>query len=248
MKKKLIFLILALSLVLSVFTVSSSASAPSVRPIYDGADFLTSAQEDSLLRVIADAEEQSGARYYIYLCASDYYPVTETAIMTKLALDTDDNAVVFLIEKLQGTYYYEMFTYGDAYGNLSNGDCNSILDDDTVYSNIKGGNLSTGIRNLISLTADRMSGNIRTGKILRIIIPIILALLADGGAVGFVVYKYKRKLKSPIYPLSKYASLNLTNAQDNYVTSNVVRTRVASSSSGSRSGGGRSGGGSRGRR
>ena len=70
--------------------------------------------------------------------------------------------------------------------------------------------------------------------------------MAGGTAFGIVLYKYKKKLKSPIYPLNRYANLQLDYATDHFLGSSVTRTRV-SSSRGGRSGGSR-GGGSIGRR
>ncbi len=44
-----------------------------------------------------------------------------------------------------------------------------------------------------------------------------------------IVYKYKKKLKAPIYPVDKYAQLSLADSRDNYITTTVTRVKVASS-------------------
>ena len=67
---------------------------------------------------------------------------------------------------------------------------------------------------------------------MEIVIPILAGLAAGAIAVLIVVVDYKKKLKSPIYPLSKYASLDLSLSQDNYLSTSVTRVRVQSSSSG----------------
>ena len=68
--------------------------------------------------------------------------------------------------------------------------------------------------------------------------PEIAELLLASGIVGFIaslitciviIYKYKKKLKAPIYPIDKYAQLSLSDSSDNYLTTTVTRVRVASS-------------------
>ena len=63
-------------------------------------------------------------------------------------------------------------------------------------------------------------------------------LILVSAAIGFIaalitciviVYRYKKKLKAPIYPVDKYAQLSLSDARDNYLTTTVTRVRVASS-------------------
>ncbi len=56
-----------------------------------------------------------------------------------------------------------------------------------------------------------------------------IAIIAAVVACLIVVYNYKKKLKAPIYPTDKYASLSLSHAEDNYLGTTVTRVRVASS-------------------
>lgn len=51
---------------------------------------------------------------------------------------------------------------------------------------------------------------------------------ALGTAIG-IVYSYKRKSRSPQYPLERYASLNLTNRMDIFLRRHVTRTKMSSS-------------------
>ncbi len=60
---------------------------------------------------------------------------------------------------------------------------------------------------------------------------IIIGLAAAGITVGIIVAKYKKKLKAPIYPIDRYASLSLTAHSDEFLSSNVTRVRVSSSKS-----------------
>ena len=54
------------------------------------------------------------------------------------------------------------------------------------------------------------------------------AFLAAIGAVIFIIVKYKRKLKSPIYPIGKYASLSLNASEDTFLGRSVTAVRISS--------------------
>ena len=56
----------------------------------------------------------------------------------------------------------------------------------------------------------------------------LLALVAGVVACVIVVVRYKRKLRSPIYPMNKYASLSLNVCQDNFLGSTVTRVKISS--------------------
>ena len=57
----------------------------------------------------------------------------------------------------------------------------------------------------------------------------VVALIAAAVACLIIVYRYKKKLKAPIYPTDKYAKLSLSDSRDNYIGTTVTRVRVASS-------------------
>ncbi len=61
-----------------------------------------------------------------------------------------------------------------------------------------------------------------------ILCAIAAGLVAAGILVGVIIWKYKTKLKSPIYPIDKYAALNLGVADDRHIDTTVTRVRVAS--------------------
>lgn len=58
---------------------------------------------------------------------------------------------------------------------------------------------------------------------------LILAAVATAVTIILIVRNYKNKLKAPIYPIDKYATLNLTGRRDDFLHSNVTRVRVSSS-------------------
>ena len=57
---------------------------------------------------------------------------------------------------------------------------------------------------------------------------IIIAVIAAIAACVAVVVRYKKKLKAPIYPIEKYARLDLSARRDDFINRNVTRVRVSS--------------------
>lgn len=61
-----------------------------------------------------------------------------------------------------------------------------------------------------------------------IVIALIIAFVAAAAVAIGIVVKYKKKLKSPIYPIDKYAALTMIGSYDHYMGTSVTRVRVAS--------------------
>ncbi len=61
-----------------------------------------------------------------------------------------------------------------------------------------------------------------------LLIGAIVGAVIGGTTIGIIIYKYKKKLKSPIYPLDKYASLDLNRfaCQDLFLRRTVTKVRV----------------------
>lgn len=237
--------VLALALVLAA-AFGAGAQASFLSDI-DGR--LTSQQSAQVSSALSQVSERTGVGiyYYVRVRSNAYDAVSETELRAYLGIDSGDSAVVLAVDcYADGSYYYELFTVGDAYGMLSDSACNRILDDSELYSSIKAGALAQGAVRFATVCAEEIESGRAREAALDIAVPIIVGLSAGAIAVLIVVTSYRRKLRSPIYPLSKYASLDLSVSHDNYLTSNVTRVRIQSSSGGS--GGGSSGGGSRGRR
>ena len=239
MKKILFLLVTVLTVSLFSLTVSASAS-----PIYDPSDMLSPQDEAAVTEALSTAKARTGVDFYVYFSDATVSPrVREWDIERAYG---DHSAVILLIEKMDyADYEYELFTYGRADRKLSNSDCEGILDSSSVYGSIKGGRFAEGITAFSSITASTYLSAQQSDKTAVIVISIIIALAAGGVTFGAILYKYKKKLKSPIYPLRNYANLQLDYATDHFLGSTVTRTRV--SSGGSRGGRG-GGGGSRGRR
>ena len=61
-----------------------------------------------------------------------------------------------------------------------------------------------------------------------LLIGMIAGVVVGGITIGIIIYKYKKKVKSPIYPLDKYTTLDLNHfaSSDIYLRSTVTKVRV----------------------
>lgn len=241
---KRIFALLIIAITISAFSLTAIASSSVISDKYD---MLSSGDEAAVLEALNDAKTRTGADFYV--CFSDATVagrLWEWDIEDEFSIGWDDSAVILLIERIYEDYYeYEIFTYGLADRKLSDSDCDGILDSSSVQGSIKDGRFAEGVTAFASIAASSYISAQQADNTAVIVISIIIALAAGGVTFGVILYKYKKKLKSPIYPLHNYANLQLDYATDHFLGSAVTRTRV--SSGGSRGGGG-GGGGSRGRR
>lgn len=244
------FVLIALAILISA-PISASASAKSFvsSRVLDRDGNLTSSDEMRIYDAVADAEEATGVIFLIAVYdISKGIPSGENAISSFGFSHTTDDVVLLIIECDDFENYYEMFTYGEAYDLISDRAADRILDSSDVYDNIKGGNLADGavafVKNTEQEITRELSGEIYFApEDIWLIIGISIA--AGIISVVAVILAYKTKLKSPIYPLSQFADLELTESGDFFLGQTVTRTKISSSSGSGGSGGG---GGSRGRR
>ena len=240
--------IAALILLLFISAISLVFSNAGSSRIYKSAgyDIGNSAVAEQALSC---AEDSIGVKLRVYIndvTASGELRVGENTVISRLGLSNEDDIVILLIDDFgEASREYKLLTYGRGYDILSDEGVSNILDDATVYRELKRGNISEGIVRFSDLLVKEVEAKREQDKRSVIFATVVIAIASAGGSVGFVVYKYKKKLKAPIYPLSKYARLDLSLSRDDFITSFVTRTKITSSSSG---GGGGRRGGSRGRR
>lgn len=252
--KKFAFSFILIALAILIISAPITASAVSKgfvsSRVLDRDDSLTSSDEMRIYDAVTDAEEATGVIFLIAVYdAGKGIPSGESAISSFGFSHTTDDVVLLIIECDDFENYYEMFTYGEAYDLISDRAVDRILDSSEVYDNIKGGNLADGavafVKNTEKEITRELSGEIYFApEDIWLIVGISLA--AGIISVVIVIIIYKTKLKSPIYPLSQFADLELTESGDFFLGQTVTRTKISSSSSGSGGSGG--GGGSRGRR
>lgn len=243
MKKLLFCGLLALLAVLLALPVLAHPTT-----VYDDADFLTD-EEEAALAAACDCD--SNVQFYFVTNSSQ---MTSREVEGRCGLGEDADAVVLVIDKTGGKYYYEMFTYNGADKMFSDRDVDAILDAPTVYNNIKSGNLYDGCEAFVGLSRQRAEDAAaqatekeKKAPLTAVLVGVVVAVLTGGGAVVGVFLYYRRKQHGESYPLDRYANMHLTEQQDRFMGSFVTRVRVQSSSGSGGVGGGASGG-SRGRR
>lgn len=244
MKKYRFTILLPILLIITLALGAFSVSAESVtKRVYDKADILSDTEYESLEEKLADAEVRCGVSIRVYIDTTYY--VNEDKMLSDLGMSYSSDLIVLSIEAVGGSYYYELFAYGDGDKYLSLDDSDEILDDGRVYSSIKSGAIMTGATAFADLTSVMLTENRVAAKNTHIFLTVMIPLATAAIVIAVIVYKYKKKLKSPIYPITDYASLNLGYSDDSFIGSHVSKTRIQSSSGR----GGRGGGsGSRGRR
>ena len=238
-KRVTLFISMLLLLLLS-FSLTASAISDK-QNIHDKAGILTDNDEAEINAAIEEFEKNCNVDFVLVTHISSYLDPLEYG---------SRNFIVLEIEYEYGEYYYELYTYGDAYTKIEDSEADRILDNNAVYKNIKGEKFKDGILAFIACTQKAYSGNYQEPFWQTLLIAFSIALGVSLAICGAVIYSYKRKLKSASYPLDRYARLDLKKSDDIFLGSRVSRVRINTSSSrggGGRSGGG-GGGGSRGRR
>lgn len=238
-RQRLLTFLLVFTLLFTIFSLSVVAyDKTSNDPVFYDDGFLSNEGKESVLRTLSDAQEKTGLHFGVLI-----YEGTSDGGTYHNRMKGEDS-VLLLITRKSGIFYYEMFAYGVAYDTLYS-KADDILDATDVYDNIKAGKLEAGIRAFTTLTVDAYlpDPNAEVKHTIRaILISALLGLVCAGSVAGAVVYHYKKKLKAPIYPLDRFAKMNLVDQADNFITAHVTRVRISSDSSG-RSGGSGGGGG-----
>ena len=236
MMKKLSLALVFIFITASFFTLSASALSDDTR-IYDKAGIIE--DEVRIEAALSDFEAECGIPIrLVTTVGKNSYDLAE------LGFVYGENLIVLEINfcNYTNTYYYYLDTFGDAYDKISDSEVDRILDADAVYDNIKGGRFADGVEAFAKLTSKAYLGKLQEPMWNTILVSLIIASVIGAVTVASVIYTYKRKLKAPIYPLERYARLNLSSGDcsDIFIGSTVSKVRVNTSS-------GRSGGGSRGR-
>lgn len=241
MMKRLVYLAIIAILLVFLLALPSSAATSYV---YDPDGHLSESDRDAVELYLVNLNNGSYISYY--LVVSDY----ESDAYKHSYGDT----VTLWVDPVgySGTYEYEIIVYGYANTEMSYRESDLILDDSDVYNNIKSGNIRAGALRAFELADTAVHGDLRAENWLlkTILTSLVIAVVISAIACGIIIYKYKKKLKSPIYPLDRYARLDLipANSRDIFLHKTLTRVRINTSSGSGGSGGRSGGGGSRGRR
>lgn len=241
MIRKLLSLTLIAIVLVCTLTIPTAAAAASY--VYDPDTHLSASDKEAIDAYLSQLNNGSSISYHLVISdnVSDAYKHRYGDSVT-LWIDPVDYS---------DTYEYELIVYGYADTAITLNESDRILDDSEVYNNIKSGNLRAGVLRAFSLIDTAAHGSLRADNWLlkTILTSFVIALVISAIVCGIIIYRYKKKLKSPVYPLERYATLSLMpfDSQDRFINKTLTRVRI-NTSSGSGGHGGRSGGGSRGRR
>ena len=238
---------IALGLILLCLAVCLTLplSAAESERIYDPSDMLNATEAAELTALLNRLSTEHGVEMYLatYLAKGPYddFYGDDYCHRVKDIEDTDAVLLVVTYERLNDTYYYDMYTYGEANRAINQKEVNYILDDYDVYDNLKGGRVYDGCEAFFTLSAEAFTG--RVGMAWSVII-FLSAAISVGIAFavrGAVIAVYRKKKASVDYPLDRYARLELTHESDAFVREYTTRTyspRSSGSGGGSRHGGG----------
>lgn len=243
MKKFLLFLLVTLTLTVSLPLATFSASEPPTL-VYDEVDILNAAQEKELQERLYEITKEQ--KCYVIV-------VTVESIGEQSALDyaesyyrrngfgygTDKSGVMLLLAMRSRDY--AIYAYGDGYERLSEDDFDRIEEEMLPY--LKNNDFARGFLAFADACEEGLDDAFD-------LLTNLLIAVAIGAIVSVAILQgMKGQLKSvrPRREATEYVrrdSFDLRRSQDVFLYRNVTRTRRASqSSSGRGGGGGRSGGG-----
>ena len=220
------------------------AAAESGR-VYDPSGMLSATEAAKLGTLLDELSAKSGVELYLatYVADDRYDDFYGDDYCTRVRNLKDTDAVLLVVtyEEFNDTYYYNMYTYGEANYAINQKEVNYILDTYDVYYNLKDGNVYEGAAVFFEMSAEAFTGRVGAPIGIIVVISAIISLIIAFGVRAAVVAVYKKKKASVDYPLDRYASLELTHESDSFVREYTTRTYVPRS--GGSSGGGRHGGG-----
>ena len=222
-------------------------AAAETERVYDPFDMLTAAETEGLTKQLSDLSARHGVELYLatyiaYNRFDDFYG-DDYCDQVKNLRGSDAVLLVVTYEMFNGSYYYNMYTYGEANYAINQKEVNYILDSREVYNNIKSGYVAEGAEAFFDWSAQAFVGRVGLSWGVIIVVSALIAMVIALIVCGGVVAAYKHKNPSVDYPLDRYAKLEPTRESDGFVREYVTRTYSPRSGSGGGGGGGRHGGG-----
>lgn len=243
MKKAGWMLLLIALVVCFLMPVAADGGIPAVT---DRADLLSKSEEAALVSAVKATTGRLGCPVAL-VTYSDPDPDDNyigVDFLRENGLTMDDNLLLLIVKREKSSYYYDLYLYGVAETQITKGEVDTVLDTPEVFSNLKSGRTAEGLHAFLQVTeAEGTDDDRRLNPYLATLVwafPLSL-VIALAACIG-VKIRYSMKLKSVDYPLDRYARLELTEHDDQFVGRTVTRRTIQSSSGGS-SGGSRGGGG-----
>lgn len=250
MKKRVWIWAVLLSLLLSIFSFSVSATVPPYpeKVVFDYAELLSKSEITAITEVIREKWEAADCCFYLVTYPNETVRAaggrehTGDHFLRTIALSQSENAVILVLHKNGGSYFYDMFYYGDAPRRIPEKEVNYILDNPNVYDALKGGELECGSVAFFDLAEQAYNGRVGASYVMIGAVSFFIALVIGIVACVSVKTAYSMKQKSVDYPLNRFAKLDLKEQNDVF-TGAFVTQRIIESSSGGKGGRGGGGGG-----
>ena len=157
---------MALGLILLCLAVCLTLplSAAESERVYDPAKMLNDTEAAELTALLNRLSAEHGVEMYLatYLAKGPYddFYGDDYCHRMKDIEDTDAVLLVVTYERLNDTYYYDIYTYGEANYDINQKEVNYILDDYDVHNNLKGGHVYDGCEAFFTLTAEAFTGRV----------------------------------------------------------------------------------------
>ncbi len=237
----LLLVLLCLAVALSLPTAAKETR------VYDPSGMLTAAEASALATRMDELSKNAGVELYLATYEADdrYDDFYGDDYCTRVQNLNGTDAVLLVVtyERLNDTYYYNMYTYGEANYAINRKEVNYILDTYDVYDNLKSGEVFEGAKAFFDLTEKAYTGRVGAPIPLVVLISAAISVGIAFAVRGAVVAVYRKKRASVDYPLDRYAKLELTHGEDHFVTEHTTRAYSPRSSGGRSGSGGRHGGG-----
>ena len=243
MKMSKVIVAIAVLALLALTLASCSGGVENDVCVYDNANIISDADE----KMINDAAKNATNGRFIVAThnADNGEKLYGETVLADLGYSKDENAVIFVITLRNSTYYCDIYTYGAASRRISDSEVDEILLwNEGVIAGIKSGRFGEALSECI----ERSNRAIELPWVVIIVIAVVVGGIGGGIAAGTVAAKYKMKLRPTNYPLDKYAKMELTDSDDEFINSRVSVQYISNGGGGSRGGGGGGYGGGSGHR
>lgn len=234
--------VLAIVFALSLSVYASSGAGLPDGCVYDGADIFNEDEKHGLNAEIEKYFGKTTCRVYILTFPKNEeyrygYNVDRMVEETLKKYSSFDSNMIVLAIRDNEYRNYDMYVYGKAERRITYTEIDAILDAPNVFSSIKNGDDYNGALEFIYLAHKSYSPNWSA----IIIIAAVCGLVVSATVAICVICFYKKKLRATIYPLDRYARLDLKCSDERFMGSFVTKRIIRSSSGGH--GGGYHGGG-----
>lgn len=255
MKKKTLCILLSALILLSAFAILPVGAETQIPEyVFDRAGLLDSEAVIGLTVQIDQLRAGMNCNFFVatHEMKTSYDEYWGEDFLREHGLSKSSNIILLIVTLDRGTYYYDLYTWGDATRKIPHHEVDYILDQPQVYDNIKSGELEAGVSAFLRYSKEAYCGLVGPFYIKLAVISLLFALIVGFAVCASVYRSYTVKKRSVDYPLEQFAKMELTHKEDvfagSFVTTRVIRSNNGSSGGGFSGSGHGGGGGHRGGR